>query len=214
MTPEELEALVQTYPLHAQDMIRGMYGGPDTLSNSGDRYSQAFDATHAAQLAQAEEMYQNAGQQGTLQAAQMRGQGLQQTMGGLGGGGLEARQALMGAGQASWGAGQEGSRTGSSERLAASEMYMGAQSDRARYDQANAGAWQQRFNIDQQLMRDADAAHRAKVAAEEAAAWQLGGAVLGAGSAGLASAGKADDRDVYDDQGRWVGSGGGQSKYT
>uniref|UniRef100_A0A6H1ZBE3 Uncharacterized protein n=1 Tax=viral metagenome TaxID=1070528 RepID=A0A6H1ZBE3_9ZZZZ len=162
----------------------------DKWGMGGDRYGEQFDAVHAAQLRQAEEMYQAAGQQGTLQAAQMRGQGLQQTLGGLGGGGLEARQALMGAGQASWGAGQEGSRIGSSERLAASEAYMSAQSDRARYDQANAGAWQQRFNIDQQLMRDADAAHRAKVAAEEAAAWQLGGAILGAGSAGLASAGE------------------------
>lgn len=153
------------------------------------RYDRQLAAAHAAQLGMAEKMYGAAGEQGRLQAAQLRGAGLQQTLGGLGQGGLAARHAIVGTGQASWGAGQEGARIGSAERLAAADAYMRAQSQEARYAASGAEAWQQRFLAEQGGMMAADAAYRERKEREAAAERRVIGALLGGGGSMLASGG-------------------------
>lgn len=157
------------------------------------RYDELYDLALQQQLGAAEGMYGAAGQRGNVAAAQMRSGAMRQAMGGLGDGGLAARGALMGAGETSWGAGQEGARMGAQDRLAAAQSYMLAQQQRARYEQARNEAWRQRFLSDQERARAADEAYRQSKARQENAAWQTGGTILSAGSAGMA-AGISNDR--------------------
>lgn len=176
---------------------------PSKRAMGGDtRYDEWFNQAHGGQLSSAEALFGAAGRGGTLRGAQARGAGLQQSLGGMGEGGLAGRAAIMDTGQASWGAGQMAAEMGSEERLQASDAYMQAQAQRAAWEQARAGTWKQRFDAEQQAMMEGDAAYQERKRREAEATRKLVGSVLGAGGAGIAGGAGGG------------GSGGGGSGYS
>jgi len=104
-------------------------------------YTKYYGETKAAWEAEnaiRQEAFEQAGATGTARAEQLRGDALRAELGGVyaGGSGLAARQAMMGAIEGSGGAGREGARMGSADRLTASATAMESQGKGAAYESA------------------------------------------------------------------------------
>jgi hypothetical protein len=176
----------------------------------GGRHMDQLEQIHQQQLAAAEAYYAGATAPSNLQAAQLRGAALQGTMGGLSGGGLEARQAIYGAGAGAYGAGLEGTQAGSEARLSAADAYMSAQADRARYDMALAQAFQERERAAEASAQASEQARLAREHGEGVAARQALGATASAGGSLVAGMGS----DTGGGGGGGDQNGYGGSKYS
>jgi hypothetical protein len=155
---------------------------------TGERYRQQLAAAQAAQMGVAQQIYQGAGEAGRLAGVQMRSAAVPSMIAEAGAGNaLASRAAVMGAGQAGYGAGLEATRLSSGDRLAAGDVVMGAQAQVAAYEQAQMEAYLQRLKAEQDMMAQIRAADVADELGEDAALAQITGSTLSAGAAGAAS---------------------------
>lgn len=116
-----------------------MQTGTGGVMPAGEYYERTgktrADLLAAQEQRQAAELWQHSGEASRLMGAQERGEGLKRTLGGLGVGGLAARGAIMGAGDASYAAGVGAARAGSQDRFEASGQTLQTMARQAGYEQ-------------------------------------------------------------------------------